>query len=117
MADPTHADALRLLELNEDSFTSAKFNGWLTDVKERLGSSETDRLTILYGLCWLVARAADWQYVQRIGDKSFSAPNPEQFKKMYLERCNERRIEPVLLGRAKIRKINSDVDDDEDLNP
>lgn len=117
MVDPTQADACRLLQVPTEALTTADFAGYLADIKERL-VGETDRLTILYATLWYIARTHAWHFATRIGDKGFSEPNPEHFKQLYLERCNERRVAPTLLGRAKIRKVNSALDDwPDDLNP
>jgi hypothetical protein len=117
MTDPVHGDALRLLGVPADALTEPDFSGYLTDVKEMLGDTEDDRLTLLYGTCYYIARTHAWHYVTRIGDKAFSNPDPERFKQLYLERCNMRSVSPAIFGRTTIRKINSDLDDDDDLNP
>lgn len=116
MADPTHADALRLLKVPAAALTEVDFQGYLTDVKEILTTGETDRLTLLYGTLWSIAKSHSWSYLTRIGDKSFDPPNPEVWRGEYLRRCNQRKVKPVLLGRVKLAKVNSALDDDTDLN-
>ena len=114
MTDPSPTIIRDLLSLPEEALPDAKFNAILAIVKTQITS--TDELILLYAICYKLAMAGSWNYVTRMGDKGFSAPDPAPWKQEYLARCNQLGITAELLGRPALQKVNSDLDDDDDLN-
>ena len=114
MTDPSATTVRDLLNIPEEALPDAKFKTILTIVKRAVTSTDEDLLT--YAVCYKLAVAGSWNYVTRMGDKSFSPPDPMPWKQEYLARCNQLGLKAELLGRPALQKVNSDLDDDDDLN-
>lgn len=110
MADPTVQQVRDLLSIPDEAFPEAKFKTFYGLVQNEV-TNTTDQTALLYAVCYKIALAGSWNYVTRLGERSFSPPDPEPWKKQYLSRCNELRIKPMLLGRPALRKMNTDLDD------
>lgn len=109
--EPTAGEARTLLGLNSTALSNASFGTFLTFTNREVDNT-SDTQAILYYTCWLIADQAEWSHVIRMGDQTYSGPNPETWKNRYIKRCQELNVTPKGIGHAGgIRKGNSSLDD------
>jgi hypothetical protein len=109
MADPTAAETRELLDLNTDALSDARFAVFLKMTKNQVTS--TDHELLLFHVAWKLAQSAAWSHAQRVGDVSYSAPDPIIWREEYVRRCQDLDVKPVGLGVVALRKVNSERDD------
>lgn len=84
--------------------TAGEINQAIEDAVTQINVS--DELAERYLTCFILADDISWDKVKSVGDGvSFEKPQPEKFKKRYIERLR-------LLGRGKPKKVNWETTDD-----
>jgi hypothetical protein len=108
---PTAGEARDLLGLNEDALSDSKFTTFLS-IARREVTNTNDHNALLYYACWKIAQGAAWSHVTRMGEQSYSAPDPEIWKEAYVRRCQELNVTPISTGASvRLRKVHSERDD------
>ena len=110
MVNPTPDDVRSLMDLNTNALTDQRANYFIAIAAETV-TNTADKLAILYFACWKIAKSASWSHVTRIGDESFSPPDPTIYEEEYKARCADLNVVPKGLNRGSLRKTNSALDD------